>query len=216
MTTIQSRIWTRMLFRVGLGLVLAFMTPAIASADSCGQALAMPEVSVRTELHPVRYDFSKGILAITSDPQLAVPRILEGFSHAIGATRVVTSGHWNLELEGEARSAGGICWTAKKLDVVVVAHTDVFVAQEIPRNTCLWREVMRHEALHVEVDQGLFARLADNVRPAIKNAASLTVAATDDQTAKADFEARIGRAISDTLAIFSAKRNARQLAIDNA
>jgi len=198
----------------GTGLLAWATMSAEATADSCGQALAVPEVSVRTELHPVSYDFSKGILAITSDPQLAIPRGLEEFSHAIGATRVVTSGQWNLSLEGQPRSDGGICWSAKSLDVNLIAHTSVFVAREIVRDTCLWREVMRHEALHVALDQRLFPRLADIVRPRVKQAAARTIAATSGQAAQAEFEALIGKAIADGLALFSAKRNKQQLTID--
>ncbi|WP_374372086.1 hypothetical protein [Dongia sp.] len=203
-------------FMAGAGIALvALLAPLSAKADSCGQALAQPDVDVRLEMKPVTHDFSVGLKTIGSDPAFQPQSMSENTGHTIGLTKLDVSTHARLVSSGEPRSEGGYCWSVKTLEFNVVAITTVYVAKEIPRDSCLWREVMSHENLHVELDQRLFARFADYVRPKILQSMTRTVAAASDNEANAVFEKRIVDAVSGAIDGFRSNRNARQAAIDS-
>lgn len=194
--------------------VLLSLLPEDARADTCGQALSPPHISVRTHVRPATYDFNRGILDISADTNLAVPRDMADFKYATGATAVVTEREWRVQLQGQPRSGGGQCWWVAKLQITVTAHTKVHIAKEIPRNSCLWKEVMRHESKHVKTDQKLFPRLADTVRPRIVKQMSRSVPAQDEAAAETIFRDLISKVTDDAINAFLVKRNNSQLAID--
>lgn len=198
---------------LALAIFLSLL-PDTARADACGQALSPPLISVRTHVRPATYDFNRGILDISADSNLAVPRDMADFKYATGATAVVTEREWHVQLQGQPRNGGGQCWWVTKLQITVTAHTKVHIAKELPRNSCLWKEVMRHESKHVKTDQKLFPRLADTVRPRIVKQVSHSVPAQDEAEAGDIFRDLISKATDDAINAFLVKRNNSQLAID--
>lgn len=193
---------------------LLSMFPGNAFADTCGQVLSPPLVSVRAQVRPATHDFSLGILQITADPNLAVPHGLADFKYATGATSVGAERELRLQFRGQPRAGGGLCWWVTNLQITVTTHTKVYIAREVPKNSCLWKEVMRHEAKHVKIDQKLFAQLADTVRPKVVKAVSRSVPANDKAQAEEIFRSRVTRATDEAIKAFVVKRNKRQLSID--
>lgn len=203
--------------RLGVWLVVALFAGWVgeARADSCGQAGSPPVISVRTQIKPPTLDFTKGILELSAEPDLAVPRDLPEFKYATGATSVGTEREWNVQLKGTQRPEGGQCWWITRLQVTLTAHTKVFVAKEVPKDSCLWKEVMRHEGQHVKIDRTLFPRLGDTVRPRIMRQMSRSISAPSEAAAGAYFKEMIIKSVDSAIQAFLDKRNKAQLAIDN-
>jgi hypothetical protein len=208
-----------LLIRCGVVFAMALagsVRPDPSRADSCGQALAKPDVDVRMEMMPAELDVSQSLKTIGSSPEFALLPMSDQAGHTIGITKLGVPHEWRFSLEGRERSEGGYCWSVKSLELKVSAVTTVFIAREIPRDSCVWREVLSHEGLHVELDRRLFPQFADHVRPQLFEAATHTVAAATGDDAKAIFEARIADAVGTAVDGFLDKRNALQLNIDSA
>jgi hypothetical protein len=196
-------------------LVLLLASPrAAALADTCGQAISPPVVSVRTLVRPASYDFSRGIRDLSGDLNLAVPHGMSDFKYAVGATAVVAERESRWEMRGEQTPDGRQCWWITSLQITVTAHTKVYVAKEVPKDSCVWQEVMRHEAKHVKIDQKLFPRLVDTLRPKVVRQISKSVPARNQAEAEATMNKLVNNAADAAIQAFQKKRNRSQLAID--
>ncbi|MDY0872869.1 hypothetical protein [Dongia rigui] len=201
--------------RAALLLFICLAGAQTAWAD-CGEAIAPPVVSVRTLAQPPTQDVSHGIAQLSADRSLAVPRGLENFRFAVGATAAQAQGRTNWQMRGEPLAGGGYCWEIAQLEIVVTVATKVYIAREVPRGSCLWNEVVRHEAKHVRADQKLFPELSGLIRPKVLRAISRTVPAANENDARAALGALINRAVQEAVAAFQVTRNQQQLTIDTA
>jgi hypothetical protein len=182
----------------------------------CGGAIVPPVVSVRTLAQPPVQDLSLGIAQLSSDRSLAVPHGLESFRFAVGATAAQAQRRTSWQMRGEPQANGGYCWAIAQLKIVVTVATRVYIAREVPRGSCLWNEVVRHEAKHVRADQQLFPELSGLIRPKVLRAISRTVPAATDSEARAVLGALVNSAVQEAVAAFQVARNQRQLTIDTA
>ncbi len=169
---------------------------------------------MRTEVKPPVQDLSKGIREITADPRLAVPRELQDFRFAVGATAAIPKDTTRWSGEGQALPDGRKCWRVTRINTVITVSTTVFIAKEIPKGSCLWHEIAKHEAKHVRLDQKLFPQLAGTIRPALLRAASQSVVAGSEAEAKATLGRRLVAAMQAAADRFEATRNQQQLTID--
>lgn len=202
-----------------LGAALFFLTTfasmTVARAD-CGGAIMPPVVSVRVQTQPPLQDVSRGIAVLSSDRSLAVPHGLQGFRFAVGATAAQAQGRTNWQMRGVPDPAGGSCWAITQLQIVVTVSTKVYIAREVPRGSCLWNEIVRHEAKHVRVDQRLFPQLSGLIRPKVLRAASRSIAARNEAEARAALGTLVNQSLQEAVAAFQITRNQQQLSIDTA
>ncbi|MBI2256596.1 MAG: hypothetical protein HYU58_18380 [Proteobacteria bacterium] len=197
-----------------LAILIYFGTAISAHAD-CG-AVPPPVVSVRTLAQPPVQDVSRGIAQLSSDRSLAVPHGLESFRYAVGATAAQAEGRTSWQMQGVPQPGGGYCWSISQLQIVVTVSTKVYIAREVPRGSCLWNEVARHEAKHVRADQRLFPQLSGLIRPKVLRAVSHSVPATTQADARAMLSALVNGAVQEAVADFQVTRNEQQLTIDTA
>lgn len=188
--------------------------PGAALADGCNQRVAPPVLSVQTDVQAPKLDVHRGIKELTGDPHVAVPRGLEDFRFAVGATAALPSIQRRWELHGEPMSNGRVCWRVTKMRVFVSVATTVYIAREIPRDSCLWREVAKHEAKHVRRDRELFPQLPGIVRPKVARVIAQSFAAGTQEEANAILKARLSAAVNEAAAAFEETRNREQLKID--
>jgi len=201
--------------RFGVVLTFLLLLPAGgALADSCGQRVAPPSLSVRSLVQPPKQDLTRSIKDLTGDPNVAVPRGLENFGFAVGATAAAPKTEYSWSTQGAQMPDGTWCWRAAKVSVIVTVATTVYIAKEIPRESCLWREVAKHEAKHVRLDRQLFPSLPGIVRPKVQRVIAHSVSAGTIEEASALLGRRIDAAVVEAAAFFELTRNKRQLEID--
>ncbi len=205
---------------VGFGVLLlltlfpwAFLT-APARAQDCGAAIAPPVVSVRTQARPPVQDLSRGIANLTGDPRLAVPHGLQDFKFAVGVTAADATGTSQWQMQGFGMGDGRQCWSITQLQIVITVFTKVYIAKEVPRGSCLWNEVAKHEAKHVRLDQKLFPHMSGMIRPKVLRAISRSVPARSGEEAKALLGQLVNQAVGEAVRDFEVTRNAEQLKID--
>lgn len=194
-------------------LLLLAGWPNQVAADGCGQALGKPQIEIRSDIAPARLDLTRSLAALTRDPDLAGSRT-PAFPYAVGATGLALELKWSLHFAGTPRSDGGFCWSVQSLDITVNATATIFIASEIPRDSCLWRAVERHEQRHVMVDRQLFPELARMLRPPVLDAARRTAAAASGDEAKTILGAAIEDAIEAAQRAYESRRMAHHLPID--
>jgi hypothetical protein len=187
-----------------------------ALANPCEQSAAPPLVSVRAEINPASYDFTRGIAQLSADGNTVAPRHLPEFKYTLGTTAMVSHPQWETTFATHVRSDGTLCWKVDKLQITVEVHTKVYIAKEAAKGSCLWNETMKHEAKHVKIDQVIFPRLADTIRPSIVRKIARTYFAQNLAQAERDAEKLMRTAIEGAIDTFLRKRNRTQLSIDTA
>lgn len=195
------------------GLLLALPT-APARAQDCGAAIAPPVVSVRTQARPPVQDLSRGIANLTGDPRLAVPHGLQDFRFAVGVTAADATGTSKWQMQGFRMGDGRQCWSITQLQILITVFTKVYIAKEVPRGSCLWNEVAKHEAKHVRLDQKLFPQMSGMIRPKVLRAVSRSVPARSGTEAKSLINQLVNQAVAEAVRDFQVTRNAEQLKID--
>lgn len=193
--------------------VIFWLLGAAAAQAQCGGAIAPPNLTVRTLTHPPIQDISRGIADLSADRNLAVPRGLENFRFAIGVTAPQAKARTNWQMQGQLQD-GSYCWTISQLQIEVTVSTRVYIAREVPRKSCLWNEIVRHEAKHVRIDQKFFPQLSGILRPRVSKVIARSKLARDQTEARRHFGAVINQAIEEAVAAFQVVRNQQQLAID--
>lgn len=174
--------------------VLSPLLPAMARADGCGPAPGEPQVEVRLETQATKLDRGRGLRALIDDPSFAHLRS-DAFPYTLGVTQMSLAGGLNMNISGDPRDGGTYCWSAKSIEISLRASNTVYIAGEIPRDGCLWREVRQHEDRHVAVNRAFFPRLAELIRPALLDISRRTISASSADAAKAFF----GKAVNDAI-----------------
>jgi hypothetical protein len=203
-------------------LVLGFLVPLLAAiagntalADACGQALAIPNVEVKLQVKPAVYDTKQGIKALNATPRSPGPGAAAiGFPQTMGLTRIAVSSGMDARLVGQPRSTGDYCWSISRLTIKIEATIVVSIANEIPRNSCLWREVVAHEQRHVAIAQKFLPRMDDYMRPRVYDAATRSAAARNDREAGQLMQPPIVQVVKSALNELMAELEAQQLRID--
>lgn len=197
----------------GLGLLAWTAQTGAARADACGQALANPEIDIRSEFAPPDLDHNRNLRALIADPAFAAARS-EDFPYMLGVTQMSVSGNLSMSIKGVPRSDGTFCWSVQRLDITLQAVSTVYIASEIQRDGCLWREVWHHEERHVAANRQYFPQFAALIRPDVLEVARRTLAAATDAEAEAFFAAAINRAAEKAQHRFEASAHDRHRKID--
>lgn len=203
-------------------LVPGFLVPLLAVifantalADACGQALAVPNVEVKLQVKPVTYDTSRGIKALNATPRSPGPGAAAiGFPQTMGLTRIAVSSGMDARMVGQPRSTGDYCWSISRLTIKIEATIVVSIAREIPRNSCLWREVVTHEQRHVAIAQNFLPRMDDYMRPRVYDVATRSAVARNDREAGQLMQPPIVQVVKSALNELMAELEAQQLRID--
>jgi hypothetical protein len=187
--------------------------PALARADGCGRVAREPQVDVRLETQATKLDHGRGLRALIDDPSFAHLRS-DAFPYTLGVTQMSLAGGLNMNISGDPRADGSYCWSAKTIEIALRASNTVFIASEIPREGCLWREVRQHEERHVAVNRALLPRFAELIRPALQDVGRRTIAASSADAAKAFFEKAVNDASDAAQRKFESSINAHHSEID--
>lgn len=108
--------------------------------------LALPltsyEVHVSQQAAAIRHDVPSRALSHMLPPASQA-------GHALGATRAMASHHSEISLATLRLPLHGVCATANVRVALGFSALEVYVAREIETDSCLFKEVLAHENLHV-------------------------------------------------------------------
>ncbi|MFC7692032.1 hypothetical protein ACFQY5_23085 [Paeniroseomonas aquatica] len=146
--------------------------PALAETPPCPPDPPQLRLTV-TDPEPV---FSHALTIDGLHRETGLPR--SATLHHLGLT--TSRVEWQSEIETRYRSTEGVCArpATVSLELAQTEHV-VRVAREIPKGSCLWREVSAHERRHVAVN-----------RRSLRQAAAQAKAAAERWGARAEGAAR--------------------------
>lgn len=187
----------------------------MAAAASCGQNPTRPVIDVRLDSPKPTYDLKKGIKSLNASSRVVGQGVAAGgFDQTLGLTSIAVDSTMSAEMTGRPQSNGGYCWSISRMTFTVKAETVVYVAKEITRDSCLWREVLAHEGKHVSIAQSFLPKVDNYVRPKLSAALSRSVSARTNDEAGELMKKSVSRAASAALKDFMADLTERQLRLD--
>ncbi|MBR0646587.1 hypothetical protein [Plastoroseomonas hellenica] len=149
---------------------------------------------------------------LAAAPMLALRTQMADAQGAHGQHLGVTSSRveWRTELSARylRQPNGTVCAVPDRIaiELVHVEHA-IRIAEEIPRDGCLWREVLAHERRHVAVNSATLRETEQAVGRAVRHWSRSAVArAANAEAATAVLQASLRRAVEPSLA---AMRRAR-------
>ena len=191
--------------------MLMFSSSVVAS---CGAAPVLPKIEVRSDIRQPSVDTSLGIRAIAANPDLALPNNPGGKAYPFGVTGLGVSYEWEFEMIGEPRAEVGACWSIRNAVLTIIVKTDVHIAAEIVRDSCVWQQVIDHEMKHVRLHRDLIPQQIEAMRAEMMRVAGRSVAGMTDQDAASVFRAEMQAGLASVSQRHSENRQRQQLAID--
>jgi hypothetical protein len=189
----------------GLALLcVASLLSDPALAKSCTPS-SRPSIKIKLVEEKLAHDSAQALQALTRKMRPNEDPTIKSI-YSFGLTSVEWRSQANLELTGRPVDTAAYCWSVAEVSMTITLRSTVFVAKEIERNSCPWREVMNHEQKHVTLNARMFARLPGELKPKIGSAAKGGILSRDGATAMAAFRPKIERAIAKALDDFSIAR----------
>lgn len=192
-----------------VALALGFAALPAGAAPACPSVKARIRVSV-TDPEPV-LSTTLGIDALHA--RSGRPRSASVHHLALTSSRV----EWQGEIDARtATGRGGVCARPERV-VLVLAQTEhlVRIAHEIPRGTCLFREVEAHERRHVAVNRRTLHAAASRARSAAEAwAATAEGRGATEREAVAALQRGLRHAIEPAVASMRAARDTAHRGID--
>ncbi len=192
-------------------LLLTSLLPRPVMAEECARPFVKPVIKLETTSSEVAYDAREGLTALTKKAAADKALPATGKIYSMGLTAAQWKSDAKLELTGRPLDRDTYCWSVVSLSMRFKLDTTVFIAKEIPRGSCAWKQVVDHEHKHVNLDRKLLAGLDVMVRPKIEPALRKTVVAKDGKKALAILQADARAAINRALKDFIAHREKQQL-----
>ncbi|MDY0872867.1 hypothetical protein [Dongia rigui] len=191
---------------IGLVLLcLALLLPESAWAKSCTPPTDGPEIKIKLVEGKLAQNSALGLQALTRKMRPHEDPALKSI-YSFGLTSVEWRSKADLQLTGMPSGATAHCWYVAGISMTITLRSTVFVAKEIARDSCPWREVLNHEQKHVTLNAKMFARLPKELKPRIAAVAGGGILSAKGQLAMATFRPRIEKAIGAALDDFSAAR----------
>lgn len=191
---------------VGLVLIsLALLLPAPVWAKGCSPPTNGPTVKVKLIEGKLAQNAGEGLQALTRKMRPNEDPSVKSI-YSFGLTSVEWRTKADLQLAGVPVSAKSYCWYVSEISMTIELRETIFLAKEIERDSCTWREVLLHEQKHVKLNKKMFSRLPVEVKPKIVAAAQGGVLTPDGQVAMANFRPKIEKVIDTALDKFSAAR----------
>lgn len=140
---------------LAMALCLVFFARAATAEDihNCDPYPDVP-INIKPVFDQPTYDFSQNLASIqdiASDHQHSIPQYHE---ITMGITRYDPVLEFHVPIEIVTPPSGLVCAHVQHVDVTIgYRDVTVFIASEIPRDSCAFDETMGHEQKHIDVNQ---------------------------------------------------------------
>lgn len=192
-----------------LSIFLLYGTPAIAA---CGVA-STPVITVVLDATAPVQDHSRSIAALSRFPA-ARSKDTASYDHALGLTDTSIKTDANVEVLIVPETTSIYCATLTKAMVTIIWRTKVYLASEIPPQSCTGKTALAHEMKHVAVDREMRNLIVPRIKRALTAAARSGYSATNADRSQELLRQHLSAAITQALNAFQAQLRARQLRID--
>lgn len=148
-----------------MALVLVPAGAGAAPDDGAG-----PEISVTVDKAPVTVDTSQGHRRLRARMMCERPGALKG--HYLGLSQATIDVRLRVQVyarPGARGLAGGVAAVGVELRL---KDRTVYIARELPEDSCPFKAAMAHEMRHVAIDDALVNRFKDRLQSAVRKAAA--------------------------------------------
>jgi len=188
---------------------------AVLTAGGAGAAPPSVDIAVRLQLDPLSYDFSRDHRELKSLAQCERPGTSGKY---LGLSRSSVSTRFSTRL---AVRPMGEAYTGDVISMNVTLRLSgrtVYIASELPKGSCSFKETMAHEMRHVAVDEELARMFQARLRAALDDILpSVTgVLGSTPQDIKTTIEARLNHMLERELREMRVMRSDRQAEVDSA
>jgi len=125
-----------------------------ARADSCPPAPRQPQISINLNVGDVRYDNTRNIVQMIDLYNQNSNTDAAGAGHVpLGLTHSSLRYSYNMDAILQPLRDGTYCAYANNVAVdITMPDQIVYVAIDLPRDSCIYREVLVHENRHVQLN----------------------------------------------------------------
>ncbi len=190
--------------------------PALARHPAC-PAAGPPGLVVEPVMAPLQHDFTRTFAQLTAMPGRGPAPAGVSAGHVLGLAHAVYGERSQVEAVFQARRDGTLCGVITRLVVQFgFQERTVMVGRELPRNSCIHGEVLRHEMMHVAVDERLLKEFLPTLSRQLQATLSRIGPAqgrTQDQV-MATLRRPVDQALKKAMADFARERDRRQARVD--
>lgn len=190
--------------------------PAAAQSGGC-PAAGRPDLQIDGQLVPLRRDFDKTLTQLQAMPgRSAGPHGAEN-GQVLGLAHSTFGERWQMGARYQALPGGAVCAALSRLTVTFgFQERVVYVARELPKASCIHREVLAHEMKHVAVDEALLREFMPTLKrrlEAVVARQGVTRARSQEQAMTA-LRQPIDAAVKELMREFTREREKRQAKVD--
>lgn len=139
---------------------VAYTLLDLEAAGACPSE-PVPEVTIVADMPPVVYDYSYDVESLTAFEKLGKARTSSAEFELLGLAVHDFDPAAETDLRPYIReSAGLVCAGFESSEVHLHMSSQIYVANDFPKGTCLYEEILAHEERHHEVARRLFTEFA--------------------------------------------------------
>lgn len=183
------------------------LTINTASAQNCTNTL--PQINVLFEFEDVKFNHTTSIQNLTEENS----KKYSEHSHTMGLSKTSLTQNIKLNYLTEKTNFQE-CTQLKKIDIILgLKNRIVYVAKEIPQNTCFFNEVLNHEKKHVQADEYALQINENYIKKSMQTALlnKATIVGMDEKTARkkiSDYITQISNHLFENVNIYRDKLQA--------
>jgi hypothetical protein len=209
--------WLPSFFAAGVFAWTLSSSPAAARSDGCPD-FGPVEVRVELQLAPIRRDDGRALAELARLPGRRPGPANSSRAHVLGLTLAQYGDRSQIGTAYQQVGPRAFCAGAKSLEVTFgFQERTVLVASELPRNSCIHREVLAHEMKHIAVDEKLLREFGPTIRRRLEAVAARagSVRASTQQQALAAARRPFDMEMRALFREFGQKRDRLQAQVDS-
>ena len=206
---------------IGIGLVLAQtigLGTTTAEANSCTMR-ALPQVMVSLDMPPTHTDTTRTLAQLSQMQNNTRLGIID--SHQVGGLAVGDiQAQTQIAFDNDVNFfTGDTCVWVQALQVNLSLHSLIYIARELRRSSCDYRELLAHEQKHVTIDREIMNEYRAEIRAflerrLVENGFVGPVPVSLARNVQADLVRAVGELVDTKMQELHRERDRRQQAID--
>lgn len=190
-----------------------------------GEAMAscnardLPQVIVTLEMPPTHTDTTRSLEELSQIQNNTRLGVLDG--HHVGGLAVGDiQAETQISFDNDVNFfTGATCVWVQALQVNLSLHSMIYIARELERGTCDYRELLAHERKHVAIDQEIMTKYRAEMRAFLEQRLIFDgvvgpVPVNLARGAQSDLVRQVGQLVDTKMQALHQERDARQQALD--
>jgi hypothetical protein len=202
---------------VAAGLLWLPGRPAAAATACLG--FGPPKVKVTSQVAPLARDFTRSIAELAAIPGRAPGPAGRSHGHILGLAHARYGEESQFRAMFQPLLNGTVCGAPTTLAITFgFQERRLYVARELPRDSCIHAEVLKHEMKHIAVDEALLKEFIPVVQRRMESVVQRigAVQRRTQEQAMAAIRQPIDAALKQLMQEFTRERDRRQMRVDTA